>query len=405
MKSSLESNIAKYCLFRIFTKRTFLPLIAIYLIDYGGVTLEEIAVIWSITALVSLLLEIPAGYIADWIGHRKALILGTAIAAISVLPYIFMPNFYGAMVASILFFGGYAFLSGTIQAFIHETLLALKREHEYSRIMGMAQSYGLLGNVVLIILVPMTYVIDPVLPFILGFLCLAANCGVAWSFVSPPERLVVAQQKDVRHLLEKLKALKSGSNLVLLVVIFALFGVASSSYQNAILYREVIFRDVGIPVAYFGIILAAGSLLAAIVGLYIHLLEKLKPGVFYMLDSFYLCAAYYLVGITDNPVVIIFAFLLFIAYERTRNIIFEAHIFREFPYTHYKSTIMSMLNFSTLVNALWGPLLLSALVHKTTLSTGYMLYGGMMALILGLLLVIYLVLNCKHLFLKHGGNL
>lgn len=370
-----------------------MPLIAIYLMEQGGVTMGNLAAIASVSALVSMLMEIPAGYIADRIGHRKTLILGSAISALSVLLYIAMPNFYGGMAASALFFAGFSFTSGTMQAFMHETLLALGRDHEYSRVMGLAQSYGLLGNVVLVALVPMTYSINPVIPFVLGFLCLFVNCVVAWSFVNPPERVWIAEARNIRHIFDSLCALKKKINLALLAVVFVMFGVASASYHNAILLREVMLKDIGIPVIYFGVLLAIGSLAAAIVGRYIHFLEKLKPGVFYALDGLYLCIAYVLVGVSASPVVIIFAFMLFMAYDRTRSIIFEAQILREFPYSQYKSTVISTLHFSTLINALWVPVFLSFLAQQTSLGTGYALYGVMIGVVLGLMLAVYAILH------------
>lgn len=69
-------------------------------------------------------MEIPSGYIADRWGHKQSIAFGSFISAVSVLPYIFFPGFLGGLIASCLFFGGYAFVFGTIQAFIHETLLS-----------------------------------------------------------------------------------------------------------------------------------------------------------------------------------------------------------------------------------------------------------------------------------------
>ena len=75
MKNSLEGNIVKYCIYKIFTKRVYLPLIAIFLIDHCNVTLTQIALIASITSIATIILEIPSGYIADRCGHKETLVL------------------------------------------------------------------------------------------------------------------------------------------------------------------------------------------------------------------------------------------------------------------------------------------------------------------------------------------
>ena len=133
-KQKLERNIKMYSWFKVFTKRVYLPLITIQLAKEGGVTVPQLALIASTVAVMQLVLQIPTGYLADKFGNKIAIVLGAAITAISPLFYIFSPNFTGGLLAAILFSGGYAFQSGAIEAFMHDTLLALGREEVYSRV-------------------------------------------------------------------------------------------------------------------------------------------------------------------------------------------------------------------------------------------------------------------------------
>lgn len=66
----LKRNIVKYSWYKIFTKRLYLPLIAIQLVNVGKVSLEEIALIASITSIVSFILQMPGGYLADKWGKK-----------------------------------------------------------------------------------------------------------------------------------------------------------------------------------------------------------------------------------------------------------------------------------------------------------------------------------------------
>ena len=229
MHDKLEQNIAKYCLFKIFTKRAFLPLIAIFLIDYGHATLAEVALITSLTAVVQIIMEVPAGYIADKWGHKQTLVWGTFLTALSVLPYIFIAGFTGGLIASIVFFCGSSFISGTAQAFMHDTLFALNRDSEYSQIMGKAQSYGLLGNIILIASVPLTYKIEPHLPFFLGFICLAISCAITCTFVSPPQKISIVEKKHAPHFLQNIKDLTPNRNtLGLMFSVIVISGIVSA---------------------------------------------------------------------------------------------------------------------------------------------------------------------------------
>ncbi|MEI7621337.1 MAG: MFS transporter [Candidatus Moraniibacteriota bacterium] len=388
MVKQLEGNITKYNYYKIFTKRVYLPLIAIYLIDRGGVNLQELGIIASVTGAVQLMLEVPSGYFADKFGHKFALLLGSFISAISVLPYIFFPGFIGGLVASAGYFGGMTFASGTMQAFMHETLRSLKKDHEYSNIMGRAQSFGLIGNIFLVSFVPLTYKLNPRLPFIIGFFCLFATFLLIKSMKIPEVHIQVQEDGYKRGTLEKLRRISKKIPLMRMFLIFLIFGIVSAGFDQSTMYREVIFRGNGIPVEWFGFFLAIGSLLAAFGGTQIQHLQKISPSIFYFFDAAYLVLLLIVIGLIHNPIAIVLVFALFPAYDRTRNIIFEAQLFDEFKASRYKATLISVMNFFTMVSALWVPLILSRLVSQKGLSIGYIYFGIVLGIILLPILII-----------------
>lgn len=51
-KALLERNIVKYSWFRIFTKRVYLPLITVQLVNVGKVSLDELALMVIISSIV-----------------------------------------------------------------------------------------------------------------------------------------------------------------------------------------------------------------------------------------------------------------------------------------------------------------------------------------------------------------
>jgi MFS family permease len=389
--NTLEGNIIKYNVYKIFTKRVFLPLIAVYLTTIGNVTLAQLGIIASITAIVSLVMEIPAGYIADRVGHKTALIITGFMTSISPLFYIFMPNFTGGILASVVFFSGYAFTSGTIQAFMQETLLSLGRESEYVKIMGRAQSYGLLGNVILVSLIPLTYTINPILPFVLGFICLFIAFLIVLSFQKPRAHVQVTHAQS--SFFREVKNILSKKLIIKMVLMFLIFGITSAAFDNSVMYRELVFKDFGIPVNYFGFILAFGSFLAAITGNYIHHLKKLKFTAFYLFDASYIIVMLSIIGLSKNVVLSVLAFSMLPAYDRTRNIIFESQVFEQFPRSNYKSTLLSIMNFFSLGNAIWTPLVFGFFVASLGIASGYIAFAGILLIILIPILLGYSLIN------------
>ncbi len=384
-EKNLESNIVKYNLYKIFTKRVFLPLIAIYVVAVGQVSLIQLGIIMSVTALVQIAFEIPTGLIADKWGHKNALVLGSALTTISVLPYIFFPGFAGALIASVIFFLGGSFTSGTVQAFIHETLLALGREDKYAQIMGKAQSYGLLGNIVLVSLVPLTYQINNKLPFIIGFICLFISCLIASSFTNPPQRESV--RKEGRTFFKEFREILQQTSWHKILIVFLIFGIISSGFDQVSIYREIVFKTINIPIQYFGFLLGIGSLLAAIGGRYIYKLKGLKTNLFYLLDISYLSIAYIMIGLSHSVLLIVIGFIMIPAFDRTRGIIYESKLFEEFPQIKYKSTLISSMNFFALGNGLWLPLILGSLVVHTNVIQAHAYFGIFLFVIVAPLLI------------------
>ena len=330
----LEKNIVKYAWYKIFTKRVYLPLIAIQLVAVGQVSIEQIALIAAITSVVTLLLQIPTGYLADKLGNRTSMIIGAAISAPSPLFYVFMPDFTGGLLASLLFFGGYAFQSGAVESFMHDTLKALKRDHEYAKIMGRAQSYGLIGNVILIALIPATYAINTSLPFILGFISLLAMLWLVIRFEYPIDATKVTPKNPLRAV----SSIVTWQNVALFMFAGFTTGVAYRGSE----YRELLMQDIGIAVALFGFFMAAASLLGALFGMYLWVLDKLKPATFYLIDLLILAGLYIVVGFGE-PLIIIISGIILMAYGRVRIIIFQAKLLASLQHA-YKATLISALN-------------------------------------------------------------
>ena len=120
-KRRLEKNIGKYSWYKVFTKRVYLPLITIQLVNVGHVTISQVAVIAAASSIISVILQVPSGYMADKWGNKRAIIFGTAVLSISPLFYILSPNFIGGMTAALLFFGGASFTMGATEAFMHDS--------------------------------------------------------------------------------------------------------------------------------------------------------------------------------------------------------------------------------------------------------------------------------------------
>jgi MFS family permease len=367
LQRRFQANIGKYSWYKIFTKRVYLPLITIQLVNEGHVTVEQLAIMVVVSSAVQALLQMPAGYVADRWGNRASIIMGAAIAVTSPLFYVFMPNFYGGLIASVLFFGGYAFQSGAIEAFIHDTLVVLGQEKDYAKVMGRAQTYGLVGNIILITLVPATYALNHTLPFILGFISLAVMLWLTISFTYPERDDTHAAP---RNPLRAFKAIVTAENVLLFIFAGLMAGVANKGAE----YQQLLLQNLGVAVALFGVLLAAGSLVGAVMGWYVHQLDRVKTLAFYLLDVVVMAVCLTMVGTSTNPWLAVIGFTLFAGYTRVRLIIFQAKLLHEIQHA-YKATLISALNLFTLFGDILAITVLTKYVSSQGYGAGYVSFG------------------------------
>lgn len=351
MRAAYERNVFLYGILKIFTKRVFLPVLTIYLVTVGHLTIPQIGILASVSAIVSLLSEVPTGYFADRLARRTALIMCGILAGIGTLFYAFWPQFPGAVVATVFDALGYSFLSGAAEALIHDTLVALKREHEYPKVAGRAQSFGLMGNVVLVALIPLSYPINPRLPFWFGTLAYLLLIGAALAITEPPRAQTNTVVSHLKDLVFNLRRFISRYSILLFICIGVISALSTSSYD----FTNLIFKDLGLKPSLFGFVFAAGSVMGIIGGFFIHHLRKLSVRTYTWIDTAALSLFFLIAGISRNLPVIIVCFALYMGFWRLRSIMYQHYLLEMFGRDQYKATLISTLNFFIRCNEVWLP--------------------------------------------------
>lgn len=165
-----DQNLKYFVFIRIFAKRVFLPLTAIYFMDHGNFSIREIGILSAYFSVIQLLVEVPTGYFADRIGRVASLRIGAILAGIATLFYVLLQNkttiYLGVALEAI----GYSFLGGAGEALVHDSLQYKNQLSKYTAIMSHNMALSLLVNAVFVTLASLTYPLDPRLPFALGTL-------------------------------------------------------------------------------------------------------------------------------------------------------------------------------------------------------------------------------------------
>jgi MFS family permease len=256
----VEGNLLKYTIVLITNKRLFVAILGAYYLTIPNVTPWWVGTILLVSTLSGFLFEIPSGYIADKIGHKKALVVSGTSFVLSTSCFLFADSMSFLFLGGIFLSIGTAFMSGTGTAFIHETLRALGRESEFREIMGKMKSIGFAVPIILTTLIPFLVGISWKLPFVISLISDLIRLVAICSFVTPPvpqehiEEIRLKNFRQVMHEAYKINFFRYAFFSGILGGV--LFGVSG--------FRAVYQSALGIPVVWFGVLFGVGRGLASL---------------------------------------------------------------------------------------------------------------------------------------------
>lgn len=354
-------NILYYTITKVFNKRVFVPVLVIYFIDQVGFSIPEIGALAGLYALVSLVMSMPSGYLADRFGKVLCVRLSAICMVASSLIYVFMANKAGVVTGQLLEAVGFALLIGAAEALVHDSLEVTNRLRDYSKVLSRAQSVGLIGNAILVALVPLSYALDPRLPFLIGALAFCVMLFTSFrmqELIQPSTRPKSARQRVQFAAILRYKWL---------IVFAILFGIIGAIYY-AFDMITVALRDFGVPPEHLGWVFSGASVFGALIGLYVHQLKKLPVGWYMLLDMIILMLPF-VTALTANLCFFVPAVVLCVSFWRFRRIIYQDYLLQRYP-TRLKATLISVMGTTESVNMLWVPVAVAGSVSAFGVQQG-----------------------------------
>lgn len=163
----LKQNIKYFTLFSLFSGKLFLATTQVLYFSYRGFDFAEIMLLSSITQIVCLVLEIPSGMIADYIGNKKCLELGMFFAIIANLVAINAKNILIAILYSLLCAVQESLLSGADQAYLFNLLAKNNNEKNFKDTIRIINSKRMTFIALITLLSGVVYKISPYMPFLI----------------------------------------------------------------------------------------------------------------------------------------------------------------------------------------------------------------------------------------------
>lgn len=379
-----QKNIKLYPLQKVFNKRVFLPIIPIYFTEYVGFSIGELGLLASLYALVSIVMNAPSSYVADRFGKVKALRMGAVMLVLSTVLYAGLPTQLGVVFGTMLEAIGFSFMSGAGEAMVHDSLEVLNRLKDYSKVLSRAQSLALILNAILVALVPLTYVIDPRMPFALGTVAFMALVAATFNMHDVGPR---AQPMDISLRFRRVGAIEKISKNASLLVAIMLFGIIGAIYFSFDI-MSIALKYYGVQPEHLGWVYATASIVGAGLGYIIHHLKKLSLTNYLLVDVTILMLVY-VAGYSANVWFLMGAVIASVSFWRFRRIIYQDHLLSRYT-TQYKTTILSVMGTAESVNMLWVPIVTAGTVgaYGPQVGFGYLAIG-----VLGISLVYILAMQ------------
>lgn len=267
----LETNIKKFYLHQIFASMFFAVPVLVLFWQENGLSLTEVMILQSIFAISTVILEIPTGYLADVHGRKKTLVYASITAAIAVIIFSIGYGFLDFLFAELFFALAISLSSGTMSAFIYDTLQDLGRVSEYKKVWGNALFFGMISLAVsnvaggIIAEYNLRYALYASIPFFL------LAIPVTLSMKEPKRHKLIIAKGYTKELFEIMKTAMLKNKKLRWIIIYS--GIVYSFNQTALWLYQPYFKLSGLDVIHFGLVFASFQLVAGFSSKYAHRVE------------------------------------------------------------------------------------------------------------------------------------
>lgn len=261
-----KHNIIMYMGYSTFSNLLILgPILTLYFLE-KGLSFTQIMMISAVSAIGTVIFEVPTGMLADRIGRKYSLILNAVFWSITCLIYAISNSFFVFLIGEIFFSIGAAFGSGADSALLYDHLKDHGKEGEYQKIEGRAMSFVFYSQAIGSVLAGYLYKWDNRLPFLVSLVFVLTSVWFAWRFDEKmPETAGVRTEKhDFKSYLKQFQTgfgvIRGNSKLLSTVIMITLLSVF---FRGSFPMYQPYMKAVSLDVTYFGWLFFIFNIIAA----------------------------------------------------------------------------------------------------------------------------------------------
>ncbi len=312
-----------------------------------GFTYEQIASFVIVNHLSTLVFEIPTGVVADIYGRKLSVIISLLLGAIVPFGIYFSKSYLILLFLHLLAGIGATFTSGAFDAWFVDSLLLINKDLDLTKYWGRLTSFNYFGNT-------LGFLMGSALVYFRLFkeVWLIEGGGMLFIFLYT---ILRGQEKKLSKIHEKnnylvfLKKILNGSTYLFKhkYLLFVVLGSCSFFFSSGIvsLLWQPYFHTLGMPLTWFGPILAITMVVSIFVPRYVDVIVRyLKKAIIFLIMSSVVCSIFLFAMLFTNK----YAFIPYIVYTAiysTHTPLIMAHL-NEFIPSSERATIISAYNLS-----------------------------------------------------------
>jgi len=302
---------------------------------------QQIGMVEAIGIILGVLLEVPTGMISDVFGKKRTLIAGNAIIALSALVVALAHSYPAFLIGNCLVFVGFAFNSGSFEAFAYDSLVDMGKQDDYAKVTAKSTALALAASCVTIFVGGLLFALNPTYPFY-AWIITSLIASVLFFFAHEPH-------VDTLHITfaDKAKKLKDGVFTIFsnkfTNIIFPIIALAIIAKLNQGVVRQSMAMHFGFNGETFAYILALSMIPALFIAGKFDVIRK-KVGTTALLTGLLITFSLLFVygALTSTQMFGLPYFIIYMAIERLAGQI-NTVAANERIESHHRATALSVI--------------------------------------------------------------
>lgn len=268
----VEKNIRLLEAYTVLVQMGFLiPVLVPYYRDRMGLDFRDFLIGEACFAAVIVLLEVPTGWISDVWRRKHTLAAACLFDFAGYFCLLIGDSLMWAILGQSLIGVAISLMSGTNQAMLYDTLLSCNRTGEYRMREGRRSALMFYSVAGASIAGGFLYTVDTALPVILTLVAIASAWIAALLMHEPERHKRLPEKHPLADMAATAKYALHGHADVGMIILFA--AAMFCSTKMIMWAQQPYYIAVGVPEYLFGVLMAAGFMLAGLSSQYGHKLD------------------------------------------------------------------------------------------------------------------------------------